>query len=75
MIVQPQIEASAHSWASLAPYIYVPHNQTEYEKLVTFLDMLIDTVGENEQHPLASLMEVVGVLIERYEDNNVPELN
>jgi HTH-type transcriptional regulator/antitoxin HigA len=38
------------------------------------LDRLIDEVGEDEKHPLASLMEVLGVLIERYEDENVPEL-
>ena len=29
---------------------------------------------EDESHPLASLMEVVGVLIEKYEDDNVPKL-
>lgn len=39
------------------------------------LDTLIDMVGENESHPLASLMEVIGVLIEKYEDENVPELS
>jgi HTH-type transcriptional regulator/antitoxin HigA len=39
-----------------------------------FLDALIDEVGEEEMHPLASLMEVVGVLIERYEEEHVPEL-
>ena len=48
--------------------------QEEYERLVTFLDSLIDEVGEDESHPLASLMEVVGALIERYEDKYVPEL-
>jgi HTH-type transcriptional regulator/antitoxin HigA len=31
-------------------------------------------VGENESHPLASLMELVSVLIENYEDAYVPEL-
>jgi len=31
-------------------------------------------VGENKSHPLASLMEVIGVLIEKYEDEHVPEL-
>lgn len=40
-------------------------------QLVAFLDGLIDEVGEDETHPLASLMELVGVLIERYEDENV----
>ena len=42
--------------------------------LVALLDRLIDEVGENESHPLASLMEIVGVLIAKYEDEHVPEL-
>ena len=54
--------------------LLIPHTEEEYKKLVNFLDDLIDEVGENETHPLASLMEIVGVLIESYEDKNVPEL-
>jgi hypothetical protein len=46
----------------------------EYERLTGLLDRLIDEVGEDETHPLASLMEVIGVLIEKYEDENVPVL-
>jgi HTH-type transcriptional regulator/antitoxin HigA len=38
------------------------------------LDNLIDIVGENENHPLASLMELLGLLIEQYEDTYVPEI-
>ena len=53
---------------------YVPHTEEEYQRLVAVLDVLIDEVGEEETHPLASLMEVVGVLIERYEEEHVPEL-
>ena len=45
-----------------------------YDELVRMLDQLIDEVGEDETHPLASLMEVIGVLIERYEDEHVAEL-
>jgi HTH-type transcriptional regulator/antitoxin HigA len=41
---------------------------------LAFLDWLIDQVGEDERHPLASLIEVVGVLIECYENEHVPEL-
>ncbi len=51
------------------------HTKKEYENLVAVLDDLIDEVGEDEAHPLASLMEVVGVLIEKYEDENVSELS
>jgi HTH-type transcriptional regulator / antitoxin HigA len=46
----------------------------EYEQLVTVLDNLIDEVGEDESHPLASLMEVIGILIENYENQHRSEL-
>ena len=46
----------------------------EYQEAVSLLDNLIDEVGENESHPLASLMEVLGVLIEKYEDEHVLEI-
>ena len=46
----------------------------EYERLVALLDNLLDQVGEDETHPLASLIEVIGVWIENYEDDYVPEL-
>ena len=47
----------------------------EYNHLVAVLDDLIDEVGEDEARPLASLMEVVGVLIDKYEDEDVSELS
>jgi HTH-type transcriptional regulator/antitoxin HigA len=71
MIPYSQIETA---WKPLSPFISVPHNETEYRRLVEFLDELTDEVGENENHHLASLMELVGTLIEKYEDENVPEL-
>jgi len=50
------------------------YTEQDYQRLVHVLDTLVDEVGEDETHPLASLMEVVGALIERYEDEYVPEL-
>jgi len=63
------------TWSSLADTVFVPHTEAEYERLVSLLDRLVDEVGEDESHPLASLMEIVGVLIEKYEDEHVPELS
>jgi HTH-type transcriptional regulator/antitoxin HigA len=57
----------------LADTVFVPHTEAEYQKLITLLDRLVDEVGENESYPLASLTEIVGVLIEKYEDEHVPE--
>ncbi len=54
--------------------VFVPHDDPSYRRLVALLDELTDEVGEDERHPLASLMEVLGVLVERYEDEHVPEL-
>jgi HTH-type transcriptional regulator/antitoxin HigA len=58
----------------MSPSGYVPHTEKEYREAVRLLDNLIDTVGEDESHPLASLMEVLGTLIEKYEDEHVPEI-
>jgi HTH-type transcriptional regulator / antitoxin HigA len=69
-----EVDKAFSKWPELAGMIYVPHSDDEYQKLVRLLDGLIDEVGENESHPLASLMEIVGVLVERYEDEHVPEL-
>lgn len=69
------IKTTIDAWSSLANKVIVPHTEEEYEELVIVLDRLIDEVGEDESHPLASLMEVIGVLIENYEDRCVPDLN
>jgi HTH-type transcriptional regulator/antitoxin HigA len=63
------------AWSTLADSIFVPHTEDEYRRLVALLDGLIDEVGEDESHPLASLMEIIGVLIEKYDDDRVPELS
>lgn len=62
------------SGRKVEPTLRVPHTDREYRQLVKLLDRLIDEVGEDEKHPLASMMEVLGVLIEKYEDEHVKEL-
>ncbi|MFH1908900.1 MAG: hypothetical protein ABIL11_16220 [Chloroflexota bacterium] len=62
------------AWPSLSGVLHVPHTKKDYEETVIFLDGLIDHLGENETHPLTSLMEVLGVLIEKYEDDHIPEI-
>jgi len=49
-------------------------DETEYKNAVSDLDDLIDQVGEDESHPLASMLDVLSSLIENYENANVPEL-
>ena len=69
-----EIQTAQDVWPVLTSVVFVPHEEGEYQQLVAILDGLIDVVGENENHPLASMMEVIGVLIEKYEEEHVPEL-
>jgi HTH-type transcriptional regulator/antitoxin HigA len=68
------IDKMQQVWTSVTDALFVPHTEDEYNQLVRFLDTVIDEVGEDENHPLASLMEIIGILIERYETDNVAEL-
>ena len=62
------------SWKNVSETVFVPHSEAEYARLVGMLDDLVDQVGEDETHPLASMMDVLSALIENYENANVPEL-
>ncbi|HMG72586.1 MAG TPA: hypothetical protein VK582_03725 [Pyrinomonadaceae bacterium] len=61
----PDVNKTAAAWTPLSRTLFVAHTESEYQQLVSLLDTLIDEVGEDESHPLASLMEVVGILIEK----------
>jgi HTH-type transcriptional regulator/antitoxin HigA len=69
------LDKTIQAWSSIAETVFVPHTEQEYEHLVELLDSLIDQVGEDETHPLASMMDVIGVLIENYEAEHIPELD
>jgi len=69
-----ELDKVTKAWLPLSGAVHVLHTETEYNELVELLDQLIDEVGGDENHPLASLMDVLGVLIEKYEDEHIPEL-
>jgi HTH-type transcriptional regulator/antitoxin HigA len=70
-----QLKEIAKVWPDIQPIFSVPHNEKDYNKLVNLLDSLIDEVGDNENHPLTSLMETIGSLIETYESQHVNEID
>lgn len=69
-----KVKKAVNVWSSISEILYVPHTEEGYQDLVKLLDSLIDEVGEDETHPLASLMEIIGVLIEKYENEHIPEI-
>jgi HTH-type transcriptional regulator/antitoxin HigA len=69
-----QLKEITNVWPNIQRVFSVPHNEKDYNNLVNLLDDLIDEVGNNEKHPLSSLMETVGSLIEIYESQNYPDM-
>ena len=72
-ILNAEIEEIAKIWPTVSKVVSVIHTEEEYKYAVKVLDKLIDIVGEDEDHPLASLMETIGTRIENYEDRYYPE--
>jgi HTH-type transcriptional regulator / antitoxin HigA len=58
-------------WATVGPLLTI-RNEREYEQAVQRLNRLLDEVGTDEQHPLYELLDVLGTLIQVYEEKHYP---
>jgi HTH-type transcriptional regulator/antitoxin HigA len=56
---------------SAAPLSHID-SETDYEETTAFLNSLLDIVRDDADHPLYSLVSVVGDLIEAYEIDHEP---
>ena len=43
------------------------HTQADHERAAEFMNQLLDVVGDDEEHELADMLELLGQLIEDYE--------
>ncbi|MGC5699928.1 transcriptional regulator [Pseudomonas sp. NFXW11] len=71
------IEQAAEHWQFVAPLLRKPKSEADYDRLVQALDELLDLTGDNEEHPLNDLLEIIGDWIEAYdlEHRPIPEAN
>lgn len=58
-------------WLPIAPLLTI-RNEREYNAAVKRLNELLDEISDNEKHPLYSLLDTLGTLIEAYEDEHHP---
>ena len=58
-------------WVNIAPLLSV-RNEREYDAAVKRLNSLLDEIGDNEKHPLYSLLDTLGTLISLYEEEHYP---
>ena len=63
------IDQLVPAWQSLQSVVAVNHieSESQYVQTTDLLNGLLDVVRDNAQHPLYSLVSVVGDLIEAYE--------
>jgi HTH-type transcriptional regulator/antitoxin HigA len=59
------------SWKVIAPLLSV-NNEEEYDAAVKLLNELLDEIGDNEEHPLYSLLDTLGNLIWVYDEKHYP---
>jgi HTH-type transcriptional regulator / antitoxin HigA len=57
-------------WPSVSNTLSVPHTKKDYERLCKLLDEIVDVVKSDSKHPLASLMETIGILVSDYEEKH-----
>jgi HTH-type transcriptional regulator/antitoxin HigA len=58
-------------WQNVAPLLTI-RNEREYNAAVKRLNELLDEIGDEEKHPLYSLLDTLGTLIEVYEEEHYP---
>ena len=59
------------SWQTIAPVLTI-RNEREYNTAMKRLNELLDEIGDDEKHPLYSLLDTLGTLIEAYEEEHHP---
>lgn len=69
LAINPAVIAPAwHAFQSVLPVkIRTIRNDADYERVVAFMNSLLDVVGDDEAHELADLLDLVGQLVEDYE--------
>jgi len=58
-------------WQNIGPLLTI-RNEREYDAAVERMNELLDEIGTDESHPLYSLLDTLGTLIESYEEERHP---
>ena len=56
-------------WATIRPLLTI-RNERDYERAVKRIETLLDEIGSDERHPLYSLLDTLGTLLEAYEEQH-----
>ena len=65
------IQASWQAFDAMA-HLRPIHTDAEYDHMVALMDSLLDEAGDNEDHPLSSLLDLVSDLVSKYDQEHYP---
>jgi HTH-type transcriptional regulator/antitoxin HigA len=70
----PEPQAISDAWERLREVVGVisVHTEHDYEQALVVVDILLDEIGDNENHPLADLLGYLAEQIEAYEEEHYP---
>ncbi len=69
---QFNIQAIETSWQAFdaTAHLRPVHNENDYDRMVKLMNSLLSVAGDDEDHPLAGLLDLVSDLISRYEQEH-----
>lgn len=69
---QFDIGAIQASWQTLDAMAHLRpiYSEADYERMQALLNSLLDAAGDDEDHPLSGLLDLVGDLVARYEQTH-----
>jgi HTH-type transcriptional regulator/antitoxin HigA len=69
---QLDIRALQASWQEFDTMAHLRpiRSEMEYDRMVALMNSLLDVAGDDEDHPLSSLLELAGDLVSRYEQEH-----
>ena len=74
---KPNLERLVPAWKGLrktTPFFGPIRNERDYARMQALLDELLQEIGDDENHPLADLLDVVGLLIAQYDQEHGPRV-
>ena len=69
----PNLAATIKVWPTVSKVVSTLRTEEQYNKAVKLLDALIDKVSEKPNDTVESLIDILGTLIEDYENKHIPE--
>jgi HTH-type transcriptional regulator / antitoxin HigA len=65
----PALQASWLAFDTMA-HLRPVQSEADYDRMVALMDSLLEAAGDDEDHPLSGLLDVVGELVSKYEQKH-----